>query len=167
MLHLVYGPMCSGKSSDLIRRAKEAKSVGLRILVINSALDPRDPHCIVTHANIKIKAKKIDDIMLVNTKSYDAVFIDEAQFFTNLFPFVKLCLKHRQMVYAYGLNGDFQGKLIGHMHELIPHADRITYLTAECNCERDAMYSCREGGSMDPVDVHASYTPMCRSCRNS
>lgn len=162
MLHLTYGCMFSGKSQKLVEDARLYTMARVKVL---SHVATGDEPSIHSRSGISIACDKVDDLMLVPHKGYDVYFIDEAQFFPNLVPFVKLCLQAGSTVCVYGLNGDFQGRLMGHMHELIPHADTITHLTARCQCGHKAIYSKRIGQSTRLVDVQSEYRPVCRLCK--
>ena len=164
MLHLTYGCMFAGKSKQLVEDARLYTMA--RIKVISHSATGDDPW-VHSRSGASIACDKVDDLMLVSHKGYDVFFIDEAQFFPNLVPFVYLCLKAGSAVCVYGLNGDYRGKLMGHMHELIPHADTITHLTARCACGLNAIYSKRIGQGTQLIDVDAEYRPVCRLCKGN
>lgn len=163
MLHLTYGCMFSGKSNKLVEDARLYTMA--RVKVLSHVATGEDPY-IRSRSGASIACDKVGDLMLVPHKGYDVFFIDEAQFFPNLVPFVHLCLQAGSAVCVYGLNGDYQGRLMGHMHELIPHADTITHLKARCQCGRKAIYSKRLGSSAYLVDVQSEYRPVCRLCKD-
>lgn len=163
MLHLTYGCMFSGKSNKLVEDARLYTMA--RVKVLSHVATGEDPY-IRSRSGASIACVKVGDLMLVPHKGYDVFFIDEAQFFPNLVPFVHLCLQAGSAVCVYGLNGDYQGRLMGYMHELIPHADTITHLKARCQCGRKAIYSKRLGSSAYLVDVQSEYRPVCRLCKD-
>ena len=163
MLHLTYGCMFSGKSNKLVEDARLYTMA--RVKVLSHVATGEDPY-IRSRSGASIACDKVDDLMLVPHKGYDVFLIDEAQFFPNLVPFVHLCLQAGSAVCVYGLNGDYQGRLMGHMHKLIPHADTITHLKARCQCGRKAIYSKRLGSSAYLVDVQSEYRPVCRLCKD-
>ena len=136
-----------------------------RVCVLSHILTGVDPW-VRSRNGETIACEKVDDLMLISHTNYDVYFIDEAQFFPNLVPFVNLCLKHGNAVHVYGLNGDFRGRLMGHVHELIAHADSITQLHARCRCGKKAIYTKRIGESKQLVDVCSEYQPVCRDCRD-
>lgn len=162
MLHLTYGCMFSGKTQRLIQDAKLYTMARIRVIShIHAGTEPS----VCSRDGTSLPCLKVDDLMLVQHNTHDVYFIDEAQFFPNLVPFVKLCLKAGNAVLVYGLNGDYQGNPMGKMHELIPHADSVTLLHARCRCGKKAIYSAREGDGTQLVDVDAVYHPVCRACR--
>ena len=94
-LHIIFGPMFSGKSTSLLNQINCLKVYKKNILVINSIKDSRvENNKIKTHDGLKYNAYKVDElekelIEEILNKQYDTVCIDEAQFFTNLKYFVK------------------------------------------------------------------------------
>ena len=85
-LHIIVGPMFSGKSTKLINEINTLKMYKKNILIINSNKDTRvEHHFIKTHNNIQYNAIKLEelDITKINSivQKYDTVCIDEAQFF--------------------------------------------------------------------------------------
>jgi len=132
-LHLIYGSMFSGKTTEIMRRVKRLQSIGLKCIVVNHAFDERvDGNFIQTHTKTQFPAIKTNNLFSLNYKNYNAIIIDEAQFFTNLCSFVRTNLKHNKYIIVVGLTGDFQATLMGSMHELIPVADEICLLKAYC-----------------------------------
>jgi thymidine kinase len=83
-LEVVCGPMFSATSEELIRRLRRAEIAGQRALVVKPQLDDRyDVGHVVSHAGAKMRAVTADSSEAVQRLafSYDAVGIDEAQFF--------------------------------------------------------------------------------------
>ena len=99
-LELIIGSMYSGKSTELMRRIKRVKSIGMRCLVINHSNDTRvDGDFVQTHDGSTLAAVKTKDLLLVNIKPYDTIAIDEAQFFHNLRTAVMLMVEtHKKHV---------------------------------------------------------------------
>lgn len=161
--------MYSGKSTELIRRVKRFKSIGMRCLVVNHSADIRvDGEFVRTHDNTKIKAIKTSDIMLVNTKGFDVIAIDEAQFFKNLKTAVVFMLQKKAVVIIAGLSGDYKRQKFGEMIDLIPMADDITFKKALCSqCRhpiKTASFTKRLDNNQDKVSVSSRYISVCRQC---
>mgnify|MGYP003325292434 CR=1 FL=1 len=156
--------MFSGKSKKLIEDVRMYTMA--RVCVLSHILAGEDPW-VYSRNGTRVACTKVDDLMLVSHTEYDVYFIDEAQFFTNLVPFVMLCLKEGNSVCVYGLNSDFRGKMMGQVYQLIPHADEITLLHARCRCGHKAIYSERMSDNERLIDVDASYQPVCRRCRRT
>jgi thymidine kinase len=95
-------------------------------------------------------------------KFSDHWFINEAQFFPDLYKFV---LEYgRKHIHLYGLDGDFKREPIGDILQLIPYCDSVVKLTAKCNCGKHAIYTHRESSEEEQYAPHASYIPNCRVC---
>ena len=83
-LEVVCGPMFSGKSEELIRRLRRAEIAGQRALIVKPVIDNRyDVGRVVSHAGASMRAvtaSTSDEVMRL-ARGYDAVGIDEVQFF--------------------------------------------------------------------------------------
>jgi len=140
-LHITVGPMFSGKTSSLMYHLTVYSDIGVPIVYINSTDDTRDIHFSTHHSSMKhvssnIKMKKAKDLFelsqdmdVLNSK---IIGIDEAQFFTDLVPFVKELLKQDKVIYVCGLDGDFQQNRIGTILDLIPYSTTVKKLNSIC-----------------------------------
>lgn len=169
-LEVILGTMFSGKTTELMKRVSQYRAIGMRCLVINHCADTRvEGEFAQTHDGNKCKAVKISDILLVNTKGYDVVAIDEGQFFANLRAAVMVMAEtHGQHIIVAGLSGDFERKPFGEMLDLIPVADDVTFKRALCKtcCHpaRLAAFTKRLSGETELVSVHNNYIAVCRMC---
>jgi len=90
------------------------------------------------------------------------IFINEAQFFPDLYKFVtSLPTRH---IYLYGLDGDFKRQPIGDILQLIPLCCSVVKLSAKCECGNPAIYTQRESTEEEQYAPHANYVPKCRVC---
>lgn len=151
MLELILGPMFSGKTTALLTRRKG------NTLIINHLFDTRGAG-VKTHDGIEEVAMKCS--VLPNVSVYDTVLIDEAQFFTSLEGVEDLAPN----VVVAGLSGDYLRKPFGKILELIPKADKVTFLTAVCDCGKPAPFTKRISGEDCLVSVESEYKPKCRTC---
>ena len=168
-LEIIMGSMYSGKSTELIRRVQRLKSIGMHCLVVNHTNDTRvQGDFVQTHTGRKLKAVKTDDIVLLNTKPYDAIAIDEAQFFSNLQPAVAIMVENNKHVIVAGLTGDYQRQKFGGILDLIPMADDVTFTRALCqSCShpgRPASFTKRISAEKETVSVVSEYIAVCRQC---
>lgn len=142
-LHIVIGPMFSGKSTYLINTINNLKMYKKNILIINSTKDIRVyNNAIKTHNDLKYSAEKYDElttdlINIILSNNYDTVCIDEAQFFNNLYNFVSTLLNYNIHIIVAGLNGDTEQKKFGYILDLIPLANNITKLSGICTLCND------------------------------
>lgn len=137
-LHIIIGPMFSGKSTKLINEINILKIYKKNILIINSKKDTRiHTNSIKTHNNVTFNAQKLDNLNISIipdlVKKYDVIAIDEAQFFDDLIPFIHELLKYNIYIILSGLNGDRYQKKFGYILDLIPLANKVDKLSGICN----------------------------------
>jgi thymidine kinase len=171
-LELIIGNMFSGKSTELIRRINREKSINKKILVINYADDNRyATNAIATHDQLKVtslKLKMLNDFNINFIPQYDSFFIDEGQFFPDLYDFVKRLVEtFKKHVVVSGLDGDANRNAFGEMIKLIPICDTVDKFHAYCNkCNNgtSAPFTKRINGSSTVIDIGGSnkYIPVCR-----
>jgi thymidine kinase len=169
-LELIIGNMFSGKSTELIRRIHREKSINKKIVVINYIADNRySTNSISTHDLVKINCIKVGNLLELPDgiiQDYDSIFIDEGQFFTDLFPFVMKYVNDKHIVVS-GLDGDFNQKPFGDILKLIPVCDTVDKLCAYCKVCNDgtfAPFSKRICSTTNQIDIGSSdkYIPVCR-----
>lgn len=176
-LKLILGPMFSGKSTKLIELIRKYKVIKYKVLTIKNSLDNRYSNVsqIISHNKDTepcISLKFLNEI-ITNTvfKSiYDesqVIFIEEAQFFTDLNDFVTKALKDKKTIFVVGLNGDSNQNNFGDIHKLLPKCNDIELLKACCKIcmnETHAEFSKRIVKNNDQVHVGSGdeYIPVCR-----
>jgi len=176
-LELIIGNMFSGKTSELIRRINREKSINKRILVINYSLDNRySSDSVCSHDLTKAKCLKISklfDIPEGMINDYDSFFIDEGQFFPDLYNYVKKLVEvHRKHVVVSGLDGDSNRNLFGDILHLVPICDTVDKLRAYCSKCKDGTYApftkkLRENNNLVDIGGIDKYIPVCRNHFNS
>jgi len=156
MLSLTLGCMYSGKTSKLISDVNRNPG-----LVID--YDTGDNTTSLLNHNLEsipcVKTKQ-----LMNLTLDQHVYINEAQFFKDLIPFVKMALAKQSNVYVYGLDGDFKQDVFGDILQLIPLCDTYVKLYATCRCGALAPFSKRLSASVEQYMPHDQYIPSCRQC---
>lgn len=158
MLHVVTGCMYSGKTTHLMTTASDGG------LIID--YDTQSTQGVITnHDNKSMQCYTTNTLSALYTTSASSVFINEAQFFDDLIPFVKHMLSLGKTVHVYGLDGDFKQESFGHILELIPFADTYTKLYAICHtCKGKASFSKRLSSNTSQYCPHDVYIPVCRTC---
>lgn len=162
-LTLVLGPMFAGKSTYLINKANELLNNGVKqdeILLINHSSDIRyDTNKICSHNGEKINSKSMSNLteitinIINNTKNLYSnlkyIFIDEAQFFNDLYKSIKsLLMQHTNTLHIYigGLDSDYKQEPFynSRILELIPYSSNIIKLNANCfKCNNKAPFTKR------------------------
>ena len=175
-LELIIGCMYSGKTSELIRRVKRLQTIQQTYVIYNSFIDARyGSSGIYTHDDSHIQAKMTNTLLpQLRTEEFklaNTIFIDEGQFFTDLYEFVKLSVEtfHKNVI-VIGLDGDSDRKNFGQIHLLIPLSDDITKLKSLCSiCKNgtSGIFSKKiTHTSNEQIDVGSinKYISVCRSC---
>ena len=181
-LELVVGPMFSGKSEELIRRATRALIAKQRVQVFKPALDTRydslhDGVVVASHDGRTLAAQAVRDVAGLREaldSATQVVAIDEAQFFSHeLVPLATDLAEAGKRVIIAGLDLDFRAEPFGPVPELLARAESVTKLTAVCvRCGAAATRTQRLIGGHpahfnDPVilvGAAESYEPRCRAC---
>lgn len=137
-LELIIGPMYAGKSTELIRIFNRYKCLKKNIIVINHIFNNRyGTNGLSTH-NKEIIDKciileKLNDIDTDILNNCDVIIIEELQFFNNAYEtIIDWCDNLNKSVIAGGLDGDFMRNPFGDVLKLIPHAEKVTKLSALC-----------------------------------
>jgi thymidine kinase len=176
-LEVVCGPMFSGKSEELIRRLRRAEIAGQRALIVKPLIDDRyDVGHVVSHGGAKMRAvtATTSDEVLRLASSYDAVGIDEVQFFDEgIVDTIDELVARGARVVAAGLAQDFRGLPFGAMPTLLCVAEFVDKLEAVCHrCGGPATMTQRLvagqpapfAGETIQVGALDSYEARCRSC---
>ena len=136
-LEVVCGPMFCGKSEELIRRLRRAEIAGQRALVVKPLIDDRyDVGHVVSHAGAKMRAVTAQSSGEVErlAQGYDAVGIDEVQFFDDgIVEAIDGLVRRGTRVVAAGLAQDFRGLPFGAMPTLLCVAEFVDKLEAVCH----------------------------------
>ncbi len=174
-LHLILGPMFSGKTTELIRIYNKYTACGIECLMINHWTDIRynnEGH-VISHDQRKIHSLNLNTLYHTSVVSgpEDVILINEGQFFPDLYDTVKILVDTcKKQVFVCGLDGDFKREKFGQILDLIPLCDNVIKLKAVCqHCKKcDAIYTYRKSNEEEqtivaqkPTDM---YSALCRSC---
>jgi len=178
-LHLIMGPMYSGKSSHLIQNFNELSLINQNVLVVTHTIETRySIDNLSSHDRKEVACKKVNDIQSVITlcnsdikndvQLAEYILVDEAQFFPDLLKIIELVETYNKTVYVYGLDGDFKRNKFGSILDLIPFCNTVKKLNGTCSrCENSSLFSWRiSHDKMTQVVVGAAdeYIPLCRQC---
>lgn len=163
--------MFAGKSTELIRRAHRVGRKN-KCVIVNSVLDVRTDESVQNHNGVKISALKVRMLHSLRSReeyqNAQVVFIDEAQFFSDLAEFIETETEDK-IFHVAGLMYDSEDRQFGQMLDLMP-CESITQLTAVCQyCKEDAPFTRHVGPKNSQVEVGAAgkYIAVCRNHRNS
>jgi thymidine kinase len=174
MIVVFTGPMFAGKSTSLLGYERRLQIAKKKYLLVNHSFDTRYSleGKITTHngqsaSGQSISVSSISEISDETIQDYDAIIIDESQFFTDLPEAAERWSNRGQLVVCAGLSGDFQKKPFEPMSQLISKADKIVHLTATCErCGDDAPFTKRisNDSERDVIGGIDKYVPRCREC---
>jgi thymidine kinase len=177
-LTVITGSMFSGKTEELIRRARRALYARRSVQVFKHALDTRSEvteirsHNGVPHEAMAVSAS--EELLRKVEATTDVVAVEEAQFFDE--GIVEACRSLADSGYdviSTGLDMDFRGEPFGPMPALMAEADEVVKLRAICaRCGRDASRSQRlidgrpaiASAPIILVGAEESYEARCRHC---
>ncbi len=170
-IEVICGGMFSGKTEELIRRAKRAHIAGQKIIIVKPAIDNRySEEEIVSHNENALPSIVVDtaDQIVLLTSDAQVVCIDEAQFFDQrVIDVANTLANDGKRVICAGLDMDFEGRPFEPMPQLLAIAEYVTKLHAIC-AESGTMahYSQRVVESKDRVLVgeNEAYEPRSRQC---
>lgn len=170
-MEVICGCMFSGKTSALMDRIAEARSVRKPVYAFKHACDTRyEERCICAHSGQWMDAlpvKSASELRELVSES-GLIAIDEGQFFDESLLDVSLDLvKQGHRVVVAGLDLDCWGLPFDVMSELIARADRVRRLEGVCTvCGRPANRTQRIAPITDESMVGGSvaYEPRCAAC---
>lgn len=177
-IEVIFGPMFSGKTEELIRRLKRAEFAKQKIQAFKPSKDNRySVQTVTSHNGISwdaIAVEEPDDILISVLNGTDVIAVDEAQFFNE--KIVDICdelAREGKRVIVAGLDLDFRREPFGQVPLLIGRADEVQKLTAICVvCGGNAIFTQRliEGEPAaidDPIILVGAkdfYEARCRNC---
>lgn len=175
-IEIILGSMFSGKSTELIRQHKRYKVINKKVLVIKYHIDKRydSGNKISTHDKQQIECLSLEKLEHLydssEFKEADVIIIEEAQFFEDLFNFsTNSADKYGKIVIVAGLDGDFKRNPFGDILKLIPHAEKVSKLSALCTICGDgtkASFTKRIVCSNEITLIGGTneYLAVCRNC---
>jgi len=171
-IQVIFGPMFSGKSTELIRRLKRYQIARYECLIIKYSKDTRyDEKNIATHDRQTLKASmcaadRLGDLQQ-KAKEYDVIGIDEGQFFPDIVTFCEEMSNAGKTVVVAALDATFQRKWFENIVDLVPLAEHVVKLTAVCMCcFGEASYTKRisQEKEVEVIGGAEMYMAVCRKC---
>jgi len=174
-LTIIVGPMFAGKSTQLLREKEryEFSKKKYKLLTISHIFDEErtEQKIVKTHSELSCDADLMLSSLLsvLEMKEYDeadAIFIDEGQFFNDIYDFCLESQKKEKNVFVSFLSGTFERKAFGNTAKLYPIATNIIHIKAICSfCElpTEAPFTIKIGDKKEIIDIGAGekYIPVC------
>ena len=172
-IEVICGSMFSGKTEELIRRAKRAVFAHQRVEIYKPGIDTRySEEEVVTHDGDALQSTPVESsqsILLMATEA-EVVGIDEAQFFDmGLIDVCNTLANQGKRVIVAGLDMDFRGVPFGPIPGLLAVADDVLKVHAVCvKCGALARHSHRiiDDQRLVVLGETQEYEPLCRKCYN-
>ncbi|XP_072044514.1 thymidine kinase, cytosolic-like [Amphiura filiformis] len=169
-IQVIFGPMFSGKSTELLRRIKRFQIANYTCLLIKYAKDTRyDENGVATHDRQVSEATPTEKLYALAEKAEhcQVIGIDEGQFFPDCVKFAEEMANKGKIVIVAALDGTYQRKGFGDILSLVPLAENVIKLNAVCmQCYREASYTKRIGMETDVEVIGGAdkYMAVCRDC---
>ncbi|XP_053156664.1 thymidine kinase, cytosolic [Hemicordylus capensis] len=169
-IQVIFGPMFSGKSTELMRRVRRFQIAQYKCLVIKYAKDTRySTNGVSTHDRNTMEAQSACCLKDVHQEALGSavIGIDEGQFFPDIVEFCEVMANAGKTVIVAALDGTFQRKAFGNILHLVPLAESVVKLNAVCmECYREASYTKRLGTEKEVEVIGGSdkYHAVCRVC---
>lgn len=168
----VVGPMFSGKSTELVRRLREAQAQGRSVQAVRPLKDTRDvEEKVVTHDGERwpaIRVSSAGHLLERIDAEVDVVGIDEANMYgEGLFDACLALLKRDQTVVVSGLSLDFLGRPFAPVPALMSVAAEVVVVASVCVCcGAPARFSQRLDSSDALIEPGGAelYEPRCLDC---
>ncbi|XP_044275824.1 thymidine kinase, cytosolic isoform X1 [Varanus komodoensis] len=169
-IQVIFGPMFSGKSTELMRRVRRFQIAQYRCLLIKYAKDTR--YCVngvSTHDRNTMEALSACCLKDVQQEALSCavIGIDEGQFFPDIVEFCETMANAGKTVVVAALDGTFQRKAFGNILQLVPLAESVVKLNAVCmECFHEASYTKRLGAEKEVEVIGGAdkYQSVCRVC---
>lgn len=169
-LHVICGPMFSGKTTFLLNSIERAKQINDDILVIKPAFDNRYSESkIVSHDGRSADAFSIFKFPDFPVNS-EYLFFDEIQFFCaphfkdNIIEKIRIFLSMGKNIVACGLDTNWMGYPFEVTASLVAMADKVTKLKSRCSvCKSPASKTFKKSDSKNIIELGSNdkYEPRC------
>lgn len=149
-LHLIIGPMFSGKTTELIRLKQRSKNIGNKTISIKYQFDNRygNDNYLHTHdgmndiALLSCGKSLTETINSINLNNYNEIYIDEIQFYEDADKVCENLANMGKNVIACGLIGDYNRIMFPMIAKILPKSDKVTILTSlDKNSKTDCMFT--------------------------
>ncbi|XP_054714549.1 thymidine kinase, cytosolic-like [Uloborus diversus] len=169
-IQIIFGPMFSGKTTELIRRLQRYQIANHVCLIVKYAHDSRYSSTgIATHDKKTLDAVSATTLstLIADAQKYSVVGIDEGQFFPDTVSFAEEMANRGKIVIVAALDGTYQREGFGDILNLVPLAESVIKLTSVCMvCFENASYTKRIGSEtqLEIIGGTEKYMAVCRSC---
>jgi thymidine kinase len=179
-LEVIVGCMFAGKTETLISKATKLTEKNKKFIVLKPSIDNRysGDNYIITHKQAKQQAIIVNPVeinqYIKQFYSMDYILIDEVQFFhPDIIIEIEVARKRGVGIICAGLVYDYKKEVFRTTDMLLTQAvyngGFITYLTANCDCGKEATLTQRTIESDKQILVGGDdiYKAVCEDCYGS
>ena len=171
----IVGAMGCGKTDRLVRLYQSYVKEGYDVAIFKPKRDTRSADDRVVSRSMRsapaVAIDLLDDIYFLDEgyDTYDAIMIDEIQFFGEegaVDTLNSLALLGIE-VFVFGLDLTSEGKVFGKVGEILAHSHQVLKLEGKCErCENPARVTNYNGNKDNDVKVGdiGEYEPLCINC---
>lgn len=169
-IQVIFGPMFSGKSTELMRRVRRFQVAQYNCLVVKYSKDTRYSDTgMATHDRNTMEAVSASRLSEVRAAALQnaVIGIDEGQFFPDVVEFSEEMANLGKTIIVAALDGTFQRKPFGSILSLVPLAESVVKLNSVCmTCFKEAAYTKRLGAEkeVEVIGGVEKYQAVCRRC---
>ncbi|KAF6019201.1 TK1 [Bugula neritina] len=176
-IQIIFGPMFSGKTTELIRRMRRYSIANYDCLLVKNIKDTRyDKDGLATHdlqvENVLpiVSAAKLFDVDKKIVLESEVIGIDEGQFYPDVVSFSEEMANRGKVVIVAALDGTFERRGFHDILDLVPLAESVIKLNAVCmQCFREASFTKRTSAETEVEVLGGSekYLSVCRTCHQN
>ncbi|BET00050.1 THymidine Kinase [Nesidiocoris tenuis] len=165
-LHVIFGPMFSGKTSELLRRIKRYQLSSYKCLVIKHSADRESCEKLsLSDSGLYFAEVQYLDQLDRLIDDIEIIGIDEGQFFPNILGFCKKQIEEGKIVIVASLDSTTQRTGFSSVLQLVPLAHTVEKLSAVCmSCGDKASFSKKTSCKADNSASTEKYMAVCRQC---
>jgi thymidine kinase len=188
---LIIGCMFSGKTTELLKQYKKYIKLNKKCKIIKYLNDTRYSKTgIATHdlliqeKDVICCGKKLKDIEEKLIENTDVILIDEGQFYEDIVDFADNLANKGKIIIVVALDGTFERKPFGKIHELIPKSESVKKIYSICGiCHKQKAHFSKLRSSVNNIANNNStnnnsannniiiggdekYVATCRKCYN-
>jgi thymidine kinase len=172
---LLWGPVCSNKTTQLLIGALRIQHQGFRTLILNPACNTRDePGLVTSHDGLSSIAEQFDSLagvlVLIEQRQPEAVFLEEAQFVPFLGELLTILEQRGLHVFMSALNMDFEGNPFPVIRDVLHTCDVIQMFSVCFRCQHPLathsykVSSEKAGPNNVLIGGQEAFRPICRQC---
>ncbi|KAG8195846.1 hypothetical protein JTE90_008538 [Oedothorax gibbosus] len=172
-IQVIFGPMFSGKTTELIRRVKKYQIANHKCMIVRYPHNSRNKERGVSENDVhdlNVVSMTTLSELKNETENCSVVAVDEAQFFPDVVIVAEELANDGKIVIIAALDGTYLRQGFSNILQLIPLAESVLKLNSVCMiCFEDASYTKRIGSEteVEVIGGKDKYMAVCRSCHNS